>query len=96
MPEEIIVLLIGRINNPNIRTLMDIAEITYPAFLRKTENSLTLEESHYLYQRAIHCKKEPPSYGRNTSNNKESVHDNGGMTSSSLQNPLTTMVTDDE
>lgn len=96
MSEDIITLLIARINKSKIRTLMDIAEMTYPAFLRQTENTLTLEESHYLYQRAIHCQKIPPSYAGNTSDNNESKHDNGGMTSSSQQNTLTNMVTDDE
>lgn len=57
MNTEKTALLIEALNDHTLSLLSDIAQLSYPTFLRRVGNKLSLTDSHYLYQQAIHSGK---------------------------------------
>lgn len=47
-------LLIDELGDPSLSSLFDIAQLSYPTFLRRVGSKLSLTNCRYLYQQAIY------------------------------------------
>jgi hypothetical protein len=64
-------LLIETLNDPSFSLLSDVARLSYQTFLRRVGNKISLTESHYLYQQAIHSGNQQATRSAQTRGNPQ-------------------------